>query len=184
MSPCQQSDEADHNALRKIRATYEDALNTRDLEPIRPLLADGFSGVVVSGEEVRTFEDVEKFLKGVWDLIGEGGCHHVNVVADHTDLFGDVAVARGYNEETFRTAAGKDYAFQAPWTVVALRQDGEWKIFRIHTGLNPMDNVIITEIVRRTKVSYGAIALGVGLGLGVAISRFCRKKNPPRADAE
>ena len=175
MSPLQQSEEADHDALRKIRAIYEDALNNRDLDKIKPLLADGFSGVVISGDEVRTFEDMQAFMNRVWDMTGEGGRHHVNVVADHTDLFGDLAVARGYNEESFHTADGKDYAFKAQWTVVARRQDGEWKIFRVHSGLNPMDNVIITEIVRRTKVSYGFAALGVGLALGFAIRSLWRK---------
>jgi ketosteroid isomerase-like protein len=175
MSPLQQSDEADHDALRKIRSTYEDALNNRDLEKIKPLLADGFSGVVLSGDEVRTFEDIQAFMNKVWEMTGEGGRHHVNVVADHTDLFGDLAVGRGHNEESFHTPDGKDYAFQAPWTVVARRQNGEWKIFRVHTGLNPMDNVIVTEIVRRTKVFYGLTALGLGLALGVAIRSLWRK---------
>jgi hypothetical protein len=87
MSPLQQSDEADHDALRKIRSTYEDALNNRDLEKIKPLLADGFTGVVVSGDEVRTFEDMQAFMNKVWEMTGVGGRHHVNVVADHTDLF-------------------------------------------------------------------------------------------------
>jgi uncharacterized protein (TIGR02246 family) len=175
MSPSQQSDEADHNALRKIGATYEDALNSRDPDKIKPLLADGFTGVVVSGDEVRTFEDLQAFLKRVWDQTGEGGRHHVKVVADHTDLFGDLAVARGHIEESFHTSAGQDFAFQARWTVVARRQDGEWKIFRVHAGLNPMDNVIITEIVRRTKVFYGLAALGVGVVLGFTLRSLWRK---------
>jgi uncharacterized protein (TIGR02246 family) len=161
--------------LRKIGATYEDALNSRDPDKIKPLLADGFTGVVVSGDEVRTFEDLRAFLKRVWDQTGEGGRHHVKVVADHTDLFGDLAVARGHIEESFHTSAGQDFVFQARWTVVARRQDGEWKIFRVHAGLNPMDNVIITEIVRRTKVFYGLAALGVGVVLGFTLRSLWRK---------
>jgi hypothetical protein len=38
-----------------------------------------------------------------------------------------------------------------------------------------MDNVIVTEIVRRTKVFYGLTALGLGLVLGVAIRSLWRK---------
>jgi hypothetical protein len=38
-----------------------------------------------------------------------------------------------------------------------------------------MDNVIITEIVRRTKVFYGLAALGVGVVLGFTLRSLWRK---------
>jgi len=55
--------EADHNALRKIRATYEDALNNKRSDKVKPLLADGFTGVMISGEEIKSFEDLQAFLE-------------------------------------------------------------------------------------------------------------------------
>jgi ketosteroid isomerase-like protein len=170
------NENADRDALRKIRSTYEDALNTRDLEKIQPLLADGFTGVVVSGDEVKCFEDMRTFMNKVWDMLGKGGRYHVKVVVDHTDLFGDLAVSRGANEERFHMAAGKEFAFSAPWTVVARRQHGKWKIFRVHACLNPMENVIVTEIVRRNRVLYGAYGLGLGLALGLVLRSFWCKK--------
>jgi uncharacterized protein (TIGR02246 family) len=166
----------DREALRKIRSTYEDALNNRDLEKIRPLLADDFTGVVISGDEVRSFEDIEAFLHKVWGMVGEGGKHHVEIGVDQTDFFGDLAVSRGYNDEVFHTAAGKEYAFRARWTVVARRQNGEWKIYRVHAGLNPMDNVIVTEIVGRAKMTFGLCGLAAGLVLGIAACSLWSRK--------
>lgn len=171
---------ADHDALRKIRSTYEDALNNRDLEKIQPLLADGFTGVVILGDEIKSFEDLQVFMKKVWDLVGEGGRHHVKVIVDHTDLFGDLAVSRGSSEEVFHTAAGKEFAFCARWTAVARRQNGEWKIFRVHAGLNPMDNAIVTEIVKRNRLLYGTSGLAGGLAFGFALRSFWRNKISPR----
>lgn len=176
-------EEADHNALRKMRATYEDALNNNDLSKIKPMLADGFSGVMLSGQEVKSFEDLQGFWNMVLGMVGKGGTHHVKVVADHTDFFGDVGISRGYNEESFHTADGKDYAFTAPWTAVTRRQNGEWKIFRAHSGLNPMDNVIVTEIVRRAKLLFGLSGLAAGLILGLLAGVLLGSKRAPRPSA-
>ena len=177
------NEEADHNALRKIRSVYEDALNSNDLARVKPLLADGFTGVMISGEEIKSFEDLQAFWKRVWDLIGPGGSYHVKVVTDQTDFFGDVGVSRGYSEEVFRTAAGKDFVIRPLWTAITHRQNGEWKIFRVHSALNPMDNVIITEIVKRTKLGFGASGLVAGLVLGIVGLTLWRKKRSPRPGA-
>jgi len=175
--------EADHNALRKIRATYEDALNNNDLTKVKPLLADGFTGVMISGEEIKSFEDLQAFWKKVWNLIGVGGSYHVKVITDQTDFFGDVGVSRGYNEEVFHTADGKEFAVRPRWTAVTRRQNGEWKIFRVHAALNPMDNAISTEIVRRARLASGAYGLAVGLVLGLVVGTLWRRKKSPRAAA-
>ena len=173
-------EEADHNALRAIRAMYEDALNNNDLAKIKPLLADGFTGVMISGEELKSFEDLQVFWKKVRNLIGPGGSYHVKVITDRTDIFGDIGVSRGYNEEVFHTSGGKTFEFRAPWTAVTRRQNGEWKIFRVHAALNPMDNVIITEIVRQAKLLFGLSGLAIGLVAGVIVRSLWRKKIAPR----
>ena len=171
--------EADHNALRKLRATYEDALNSNDLTRLKPALADGFSGVMISGEEIKSLEDLQAFWKRIWDKIGPGGSYHVKVITDQTDFFGDVGVSRGYNEEVLRTAAGKEYIIHPRWTAVTRRQNGEWKIFRVHGGLNPVDNVIVTEIVGRAKLLFGLSGLAAGLILGLLFGVLLGKKRTP-----
>jgi ketosteroid isomerase-like protein len=176
-------EEADHNALRKIRATYEDALNNNDLTKVKPLLADGFTGVMISGEEIKSFEDMQAFWKRVWGLIGVGGSYHVKVLTDQTDFFGDVGVSRGYTEEVFHTAAGKEFALRPRWTAVTRRQNGEWKIFRVHAAINPMDNVIVAEIVKRAKLTFGVSGLVAGLLLGLVVGSLWPKKNSPRPAA-
>lgn len=175
--------EADHNELRRMRSIYEDSLNTNDLSKIKPLMADGFSVVMISGEEIKSFDEMTAFWKRVWDLIGVGGSYHVKVVPDRTDFFGNVGISRGHNEEVFRTSKGKEFAVQAPWTVVSLRQNGEWKIFRVHEGLNPMDNVYITDLLKQTKRLFGAIGLVIGLVLGFFVGTLKGKKGISRPSA-
>lgn len=171
--------EADHNALRKLRSTYEDAVNNNDLTKIKPLLADGFTAVMISGEEIKSFEDMQAFWKRIWDLIGAGGRYHVKVITDQTDFFGDVGVSRGYTEEVFHTAAGKEYTVQARWTAVTRRQNGEWKIFRVQGAVNPMDNALIREMVQRAKLVFGASGFVAGLVLGFVVLILKRKKASP-----
>jgi ketosteroid isomerase-like protein len=169
-------EDADRNALRKLSSTYEDALNNNDLGKIKPALADGFTGVMISGEEIKSFEDLQAFWKRIWGLVGAGGSYHVKLVTEQTDFFGDVGVSRGYSEEVFHTAAGKKFAFRPRWTAITKRQNGDWKIYRVEGTLNPMDNAVITEIVRRARITFGAFGLVVGLVLGLLLSGFWSKK--------
>jgi ketosteroid isomerase-like protein len=182
-SMLQADDEADRNALRKISSTYEDALNSNDLAKLKPVLADGFTGVMISGDEIKSFDDLQAFWKKIWDLVGAGGSYHVKVVTDQTDFFGDVAVSRGYSEEVFHTGKGKEFAFRPRWTAITKRQNGEWKIYRVEGTLNPMDNAIITEIVRRARIIVGASGLLAGLVLGFLAGGLWSRKKSPRPAA-
>jgi len=170
---------ADHDALRKLRATYEDAVNSHDLAKLQPLLADGFTGVMISGQEIKSFEDLQAFWKKAWDMLGAGGRYHVKVITDQTDFAGDLGISRGYTEELFHTGAGKDYAVDARWTAVTRKQNGEWKVFRIQGSVNPLDNPGITEMVKQARIVFGAIGAVVGLALGFMI-RGLRGKKPAR----
>ncbi len=172
---------ADHDALRKLRAIYEDAVNTNDLSKLKPILGDGFTGVMISGEEIRSFEELQAFWKRAWDLMGAGGSYHVKVITDRTDFFGDIGISRGYTQELFRTASGKEYPVQARWTAITRRENGEWKVFRVQGAVNPMDNALITDMLRRVRLLFGVFGLATGLAFGLFLIRIIRRKNQPRA---
>lgn len=174
---------ADHDALRKLRAAYEDAVNSNDLAKLKPLLADGFTGVMISGEEIKSFEDLQTFWKKAWDMLGAGGRYHVKVITDQTDFAGDLGISRGYTEELFHTAAGKDYAVQARWTAITRKQNGEWKVFRIQGSVNPLDNAGIAEMVKQAKIFFGAKGAAIGLALGLIIRSLWGKKQAPSPGA-
>ena len=169
----------DHDALRKLRATYEDAINNNDLTKLKPLLADGFTGVMISGEEVRSFEELQAFWKKTWDMIGAGGRYQVKVITDQTDFAGDVGISCGYTEELVHTAAGKDYPVKARWTAITRKQNGEWKIFRVQGSVNPLDNAGIRDMVMQARMIYGAVGAVVGLALGLIVRSLWGKKRAP-----
>jgi ketosteroid isomerase-like protein len=171
---------ADHDALRKLRAVYEDAVNNHDLAKLKPMLADGFTGVMISGEEVKSFDDLQAFWEKAWYMLGAGGRYHVKVITDQTDFSGDVGISRGYTEELFHTAAGKDYPVQARWTAITRKQNGEWKVFRVQGSINPLDNAGITEMVKQARIWSGALGAVIGLALGVIIRGLWGKRQAPR----
>ena len=167
---------ADHDALRKLRATYEDAVNNNDLARLKPLLAEGFTGVMISGEEIRSFDELQAFWLKIRDMLGQGGRYHVKVITDQTDFVGDLGISRGYTEESFHTAAGKDYAVESRWTAITRKQNGEWKVFRIQGSINPLDNAGIADMLKKTKISFGAIGAAIGLAIGILVRTLLVKK--------
>jgi ketosteroid isomerase-like protein len=166
----------DYDALRNLRSIYEDALNNNDAAMIKPLLADGFTGVMISGEEVKSYDDFDAFWKRFRGLIGEGGTYHVKVITDQTDFIGDMGVSRGYTEETIHTAGGKDDKIQSRWTAVTRKQNGEWKIFRVQGSVNPISNPAIDEMVKTTRLVFGGLGLAAGLVLGLIGGVLIRRK--------
>jgi ketosteroid isomerase-like protein len=169
--------EQDHDALRRLRAVYEDAVNNNDLSKVKPLLAEGFTGVMISGEELKSYEDLVAFWSKIRGMLGAGGKYRVKVVTDQTDFFGDLGISRGYTEEQFVTAGGKEYNVQARWTAVTRKQNGEWKLFRVQGSIDPIDNPAVEMVVSRTKLMFAAAGMAAGLLLAVLASVLLRRRH-------
>ena len=168
---------ADYDALRHLRSTYEDALSSNNLAEVKPLLAAGFTGVMISGEEIKSYEDFEALWMRFRNRIGEGGKYQVKVITNQTDFFGDVGLSRGYTEETIHTAAGKEYQIRARWTAETRKEDGEWKIVRVQGTVNPIDNPAIHEMVNGTRLIFGASGAAAGFMLALLGCLLWRGRN-------
>jgi hypothetical protein len=107
---------------------------------------------------------MEKYNEGVMAYLGEGAKHHVTLKPELSDIYGDIALARGSSDESV-TMHGKDYDFQSQWTAVFHKEDGQWKCVRLHISMNPFNNVFIDAKVNAAKLT----SLGWGGGLGVLI---------------
>ena len=160
--------EADHNQLRAMRATFEDAVNSRNIERLAPILDENVTGVPVTGEEVRGFAGLRAYWEKVWDMIGEGGSYHVEVHPELSDLYGDLAIARGWADERVVTNMGREFRYKSHWTAVARRNaEGNWKLLRMHSSMDPVNNPFVHAEVRWNRIGYGTGGLVAGLLLGV-----------------
>lgn len=155
-------EEAEHEALRELRRTFVTAVNEDRLELLRPHLAEGFTGVMVTDEAVSGFEELEAFWRRIHELMGEGGTYTTEVEADELSrIAGDYAYSRGTTQDLVITGAGKEYRFTSHWTAVTHKEDGSWKLLRVHGSMDPIGNPFVADTVRGA-----ALTAGIGAGLG------------------
>ncbi len=171
-------EEAERAALRRIRETYEQVVQSNDLSKLMPYLAKDFTAVTPTAEQVKNPAELQGYFKRVWELIGKGGIYNVKVNVDQTDLYGDIAVSRGTTEEFIRSSIGNEFKERGFWTAVSQKQDGEWKVIRMHGSINPLTNSFVTHFraveLRTTKWVYGLGGLILGLAVGF-LTRFIRR---------
>jgi len=170
------AEEADHEALRKIKAIYEEAVKSDDLSKLFPHLGGNLTAVTPTGEEVKGAQELQAYFKRIWDLIGKGGAYQVKVNVTNTDLFGDIALSYGTTEEFVKTAEGREYKFPMLWTAVARRDNGEWKAIRMHGSIDPLGNVFVATRLNAIKWIYGGGGLLVGLVAGFLLLRLRRRR--------
>lgn len=156
-------EQADREALAKLRAIYEEVVKSDDLSKLFPHLGGNFTAVAPTGVQVKGTQELQSYFKGIWDLIGKGGVYQVKVNATQTDFYGDIAVSYGTTDEYVKTAEGKEYKFPMLWTAVSRREDGGWKAIRLHGSMDPLGNVFVKTQLDATKWIYGGGGVIVGL---------------------
>lgn len=174
------ADQADHDALRALVSMYEQAANQGKLATLKPYLDPEFSGVMVTGEEVTSFASMEEYWAKIQKMMGEGGTYHVKVnVADRATLAGDLAVARGTTDEVVH-AKGNEYHFTGHWTAVCRKRDGQWRLFRIQSSMDPVTNPFVMAAVRAASVT-AAVAAGIaGLVVGWVLHVIIARRRKAR----
>jgi len=169
-------EEAEHDALRKLKTIYEDAINTGDLDKFAPYLAKDFSAVLATSDEVKNLEELKGFWKNIRQKIGPGGTYAGTLDPDRSQLFGDIAVAHGRANEQVRTSSGQEIRFQTHWTAVFHKEDGQWKVIRAEATMDPFSNPLITEEAKQIKKVFGGGGLIIGLIAGFLARSLLRSR--------
>ena len=143
--PDTRADEAaDHNALRAIKATYEEAVKSGMPAKLAPHVSTNTTGVMVTGEQVEGMAGLESYWKKIQNLIGPGGTYEVAVNVDKTDLFGDLALSRGTTADIVRLGNGKEFKFGSSWSTVCRKEGGAWKVIRMQATMDPVQNPFVS----------------------------------------
>ncbi len=171
-------EEADHQALRAIKSLYEDAIQSNNLEKLRPHVADDFSGIMVTNEAVEGMEEMKKYWDQIKKLMGEGGSYTVIVEPERSWIHGDLALAKGSTQDLVKTGSGTEYTFQSRWTALLQKENGTWKLLRIHGSMDPLKNAFVLAEIRATRWLAGGIMLAVGLLVGWLIRGRIGRKAP------
>lgn len=175
-----QPQEADHEQLRALKAVYERAVAEEKVDLLEPHLATGFSGVMVTGDSVRSMEDLRAYWQKIKQLLGENGKYTATVNPDELSLIsGDIALSKGSTQELAVTSAGKRYEFSSQWTAVCRKENGQWKLLRVQATMDPVSNVFVKAFLSRTAVGSALAGAAAGLVVGALIAwTLLRRRRP------
>jgi ketosteroid isomerase-like protein len=173
-----QGNEADHAALREYKALFEKAASSGELDLLRPMLHQPFSVVTYTDREFTDFEAFKaRWLKTRAEIVGDGS-YKVTLRPERSEIYGDMAIARGDSDNILVTAAGNEYRFTSRWTAVFRKQDGTWKVVRVHSSLDPFGNPIVLGEAKR-RITQVGLAAGIGgLALGALAALFFARRSP------
>jgi len=173
--------EAQHEGLRKLQATMETALNSRDIDAILANVDEKVVFTTMNGDVARGRDAIREYFRKMMD----GPDKVVESVTsdfipdDLSILLDDhTAIATGKSDDHYILADGKKFAINGRWTAVLVRKEGRWLVSAFHYSANIFDNPILL-LQRRMLLMYlggGALVLAivaffVGRNMGRRASR-------------
>jgi ketosteroid isomerase-like protein len=168
--------EAEHEALRGIKAAFENAVNNNQMELIEPFLDKDFSVVTFTDREFSDFEKFkERWQKTRTEML-EGGTYSIKLVPDRSQIIGDIAITKGNSENVMINGNGQEFKFSAHWTAVCRKTDGKWRILRGHNSLDPFGNPMLKSGVKKMIIKTASVASVIGICIGLAIGTLIGRR--------
>jgi ketosteroid isomerase-like protein len=171
-------EEALHQELRDMKKIYEDAVNSGDMTPLAPIFNQETSGVVALNQEFHSLQEMQKIFDDFKKDLGPGYVYRVKLNPERSQIFGDIAVARGTSDE-YAKSYGHEYNLTTRWTAVLRRENGHWRLIRSQVTMDPLHNSVLDAIISSitwTSLGWGAaVGAVVGLIAGFGLGRLGRK---------
>jgi hypothetical protein len=162
--------EADHQALRELKAVFEKAASENNLDLLRPHVNENFSAVTYTDREFTDFDAFKARWQKTRDEIVGDGSYKVTLLPERSEIYGDFVIARGDSENVLVNGAGKEFRFTSHWTAVCRNIDDEWKIVRAHSSLDPFGNPMLVDGVTNKIWQTAIVAALVGLVVGGVVT--------------
>ena len=172
------SQAADHEALRKLKTDVITAINTRNVQSMDTLLHKPFMSTLITQD---SFTDIER-LKAYFDGLFTRPVLRINKITmeaepdEQAQIYtGTFAVARGGTKEVYELGDGRTYTIPGRWTATTIKDNGQWKVLAVHTGVNFIDNPVITAVEKST-LYFGAGGVALGAVIGFLLGFLIRRK--------
>jgi ketosteroid isomerase-like protein len=163
--------EQDKQALRDLKTLYETSVKSGDLSPLKPHLADNFSAIMITGEIVNSYTELDAFWKKSLSYLGDDAEYTVTINPDDSIFIDNIALSSGSSVD--QITGSTNLSFTTTWSSVAQKQaDGSWKLLRIQVTTHPIDNPFSEAFYQWKTILY---ACGAGL-LALLIGYFIGKR--------
>jgi ketosteroid isomerase-like protein len=175
MSVQAQDRKADHDELRAMLRTATEAMNTRNINALAPLMHEKFSITTVDQRLFTNLNEFEAYFNGLFGATLKSATF--NPTADAlTEFVGEnIGLSHGTSSDTFVFADGESRQMNSRWTATLYKDNGKWKVLNIHIGTDLLDNPVVGAL----KSLLYKIGIGAGLAglvLGVILGRIMRKR--------
>ncbi|HNY27996.1 MAG TPA: nuclear transport factor 2 family protein [Candidatus Sumerlaeota bacterium] len=157
--------EADHTALRTLLKEAAEALNNRELDKLTDCFTDNFVLTAVDQTVLTDRAAIKAYYEKM--LCREDSpvsSFHVAPKAEILTQFVDTntGYCYGTSEDIYTVRKnGRQVTMASRWTALVVKREGHWKIAAIHSGVNFLDNPVLTA---RTLPWWRKLFLAVGIG--------------------
>lgn len=170
--------EADHLELRKMLATVTQAINERDFELLKPILAEPFALTMSDQVTVTNLAGLNEHYAQVFDS-GKYPVTGLTVEPTATIptrfLGDDIGYCFGEAVETYALKVGGSVILTSKWTATMIKVDGSWKLAAAHIGVHFMENPIVDALSASVqKMLYGGLLAGAIAGF--LLARFLGRR--------
>lgn len=157
--------EADHAALRALMARVTQAVNAQDIDGLTACFTKTFVFTTVDQsvltDTLSTRNYYDRMLHSKSSPI-KG--YHVAPMADVLTVFVDgiTGYCYGTSDDAYTLRkGGRTVHMASRWTATVVKEDGEWKMAAVHTGVNVMDNTVLRV---NTLPWWRKLLIAVGIG--------------------
>ncbi len=171
------AEEAEWVKIRQIKNIYEEVATSGKVEILEPYISKDFTAATLTGEELVGFSGLAAFNTKIREMLGAGATHQMKIEYAPGAMFGDLAIAHGSTQEEVVTSKNNRFNYKSLWSAVLRRENGAWKLLRVHQSIDPVTNEFVKTFETRKVTLYGGIAATVGILIGLLLGRATKKSS-------
>ena len=154
--------EADHEQLRQLLTTVQEAVNNDQLELVEAHLHQDYV-ITVMNQEVVTKDWTLKQLFNEWFKKPDAFIKSLKiapVASIETKIYdGRFGVCYGTSTDSYELADGRSFDFNSKWTATMIKEGDQWKLLALHVGVDPIENTLIDGY--RTALGFGGVVIEI-----------------------
>jgi len=177
-APMSEEDKQDREKLRALLATFTEAFNSRNLDPLLPQLHPNFTVTMVNQDVVTNPAELKGYLdkqfNGPNALLSDV---KIKPAPDIATVFvnGRIGVNHGHSVDTYTLKDGRVFTLNTRWSATMIKEGEAWKVLNAHIGLNAIDNPIL-DAMDKLRWIWTAAALAAGLAIGFGTAWWLRRR--------